>query len=378
MIKIGFIFFDDLHIIHHFVGSVAELYKDNEVTVEILTSEREENYLITLLNLFDIPRTIIRKLPTFTYRKIIERLTKRKRPSSKYIFEKNKKKLLQYDTLVFNDTNHEYLYNFKKDGKPKFVLLMHGAGDGEYMIGEKYKSIINKFDLITTPGEKISSFYREMGISDSKIRTCGYQKFDVVEKEKNRLDDFKENKTIVLYNPHFKKDLSSWYKFGNLILDFFYYNNNYNLIFAPHINLFNKKGFLDKGIIDNKYYQKDNIHIDLGSINSVNMKYSLSADIYLGDVSSQVYEFLKTPKPCIFINAHAIKWKRNKHYQHWKLGKVIDNLDNLNSLLINNKVWGMEFNQIQINARKSTFDLSKKETASLRTAKAIKELSDLS
>jgi CDP-glycerol glycerophosphotransferase (TagB/SpsB family) len=56
------------------------------------------------------------------------------------------------------------------------------------------------------------------------------------------------------------------------------------------------------------------------------MTYMLAADIYLGDVSSQVYEFLLKPRPCIFLNGHSVAWQDNPFYVHWRLGQVIDDV----------------------------------------------------
>jgi len=56
------------------------------------------------------------------------------------------------------------------------------------------------------------------------------------------------------------------------------------------------------------------------------MTYMLAADIYLGDVSSQVYEFLLEPRPCIFLNGHNVTWQDNPYYYHWTLGQVVDDV----------------------------------------------------
>jgi hypothetical protein len=52
------------------------------------------------------------------------------------------------------------------------------------------------------------------------------------------------------------------------------------------------------------------------------MRYTLGADIYCGDVSSQVYEFLVEPKPCVFLNAHGADWHNDPNYPMWRLGEV--------------------------------------------------------
>ncbi|HMA10478.1 MAG TPA: hypothetical protein VKO83_01235, partial [Steroidobacteraceae bacterium] len=43
----------------------------------------------------------------------------------------------------------------------------------------------------------------------------------------------------------------------------------------------------------------------------------------LGDVSSQVYEFAATPRPCVFLDAHAARWQGNPDYLMWQMGEVV-------------------------------------------------------
>ena len=80
-------------------------------------------------------------------------------------------------------------------------------------------------------------------------------------------------------------------------------------------------------------YTRENILVDLGSDASVDMTYTQAADIYLGDISSQVYEFLIHPRPCIFLNAHAANWKNNPNYLCWDCGPVLSNVYDLESHL---------------------------------------------
>src|SRR5690606_14028882 len=47
------------------------------------------------------------------------------------------------------------------------------------------------------------------------------------------------------------------------------------------------------------------------------------ADVYIGDVSSQVYEFLYRPRPCLHLNAHGVSWQRDPDYTHWRAGPVV-------------------------------------------------------
>ena len=69
---------------------------------------------------------------------------------------------------------------------------------------------------------------------------------------------------------------------------------------------------------------RSQILIDTGSERCVDMTYTSAADIYVGDVSSQVCEFLETPRPCVFLNAHQIDWQNNPDFAHWHFGDVVD------------------------------------------------------
>ena len=56
----------------------------------------------------------------------------------------------------------------------------------------------------------------------------------------------------------------------------------------------------------------------------------LSADVYLGDVSSQVYEFIYKPRPCLFLNSNEIEWTNDQiiYIGIWKVLLNISSLEN--------------------------------------------------
>ena len=372
--KIGIIHFDTIHIIPHFVGPVKAFYNDPDFEVEILTHQGPNDFLYESLAQQALPANLVKTLPTYWHRRIIEKIKKRKIPSPLYLFKKHKNKLLNdYDALIFNDINHEYLYQYRHKNSPKFVLLMHGAGDRDYLIGSAYKESVGKFDLVTTSGQKVTEFFKKMQLKNTKLEICGYQKFDLINPD-DRPGFFNNSKPVVLYNPHFEAPISSWYRYGLDILDFFYRHKTFNLIFAPHINLFNKKGYLKPDSIPQKFYDAENILIDLGSKHSVNMDYTLSADVYLGDVSSQIYEFLYRLRPAIFINTHKENWQDDPHYSHWQTGEVIDNLSNLEPLLTTAYQWHKNYIDKQMELMQYTFKNTKKGEASENIKNAVKKL----
>lgn len=217
------------------------------------------------------------------------------------------------------------------------VHTRHGAGDRA--IGFNKASLA--FDHNFCSGPKVRRrLIEEVGVDSSKISIVGYPKFDLLP-HPQRSANAPRHKPNILYNPHPSPHLSSWYKHGRALLDQFIGNEKYRMIFAPHIMLFSRKfvATIDKftinrpGRISHRYLRGNNIHIDLGSHASTDMRYALAADIYLGDASSQIYEFLIKPRPCIFINSHGINWQGDPNFLHWTMGDVIHHPDELPAAL---------------------------------------------
>ena len=360
--KIAFIFFDDLHHIQHFVGIASELSKNKSLKVDIITFPDEHVYLKKLITLLGGENLTLVEVSTRKIRQLIDKIKNRKKPSPLFLTKHNKKIMSSYDALVFTDFKTNY---FSKNNNTKFIYINHGSGDGVY--GYKTDNL-EIFDLLLLAGDKIIERAYAEGMKEVNYKIIGYSKFDVTQAEYIKPNLFNNNKKTVLYNPHNKVDLSSWYKHGIEILDYFYNNKDFNLIFAPHINLFNHKYYLSPDILDQKYFKADNIHMDTGSMNSTNMTYTLFADLYLGDVSSQVYEFLKTRKPCIFLNSHDVKWKNNPSYLHWNFGKVLSETTKLGFEI--ESAFNTHNNYIEVQNKyfNKTFDINPKLSSSKRGA----------
>lgn len=219
----------------------------------------------------------------------------------------------------------------------KIIHTRHGAGDRA--IGFDRASA--GFDHVLVSGAKIRDrLMAEAHVSPDRISIVGYPKFDCCARTPTHklIDD---GRPVVLYNPHVSPHLSSWYRLGRRILDWFVEHEEYQLIFAPHVMLYERPFVvtidqfrLDRpGRIEERYLRAPNIHIDLGSRASTNMSYTDRADIYLGDVSSQVYEFLRTPRPCVFVDAHQTAWEGDPNFTHWTAGRVIRGVSELGPAL---------------------------------------------
>lgn len=218
----------------------------------------------------------------------------------------------------------------------KLVHTRHGAGDRA--IG--FDKASGEFDLVLLSGEKIRDRLAEADLlKDDGHAVVGYPKFDLAPPKHPRL--FPKNRPTVLYNPHPSPALSSWYRMGPQILDWFARSDRYNLIFAPHVMLFKKRitaslspfalGWNLGPRAD--HYEHDHMLIDTGSPASLDMTYTDAADIYIGDASSQVYEFIRRPRPCFFLNPRGHDWQGNPDFAHWRAGHVLDDIDQLDAAL---------------------------------------------
>ena len=83
----------------------------------------------------------------------------------------------------------------------------------------------------------------------------------------------------------------------------------------------------------------------------------MAADLYLGDVSSQVAEFMIRPRPCVFLNAHNAHWENDSNYSFWQLGEVLDNPDRLADTLDNAFLIHPQFKSRQTAYFSETFEV---------------------
>ncbi len=231
------------------------------------------------------------------------------------------RQLRRYDAIVVPERTSLLL---KRLGlcKARFIHTCHGAGDRA--VG--YDRRIAHFDFVLLAGEKQRHRMLAEGlIREGHYAITGYSKFDLTRPLASAERLFPETRPIVLYNPHFSPRLSSWPKMGEDIIRQFAQDDRFNLIVAPHIRLFDnrrRRAAMEKRLAD--LARMPHVHIDLGSRASVDMRYVHMASLYLGDVSSQVYEYLARPRPCLFLNGHRADWQEDRSYGHWRYGPVLE------------------------------------------------------
>jgi hypothetical protein len=216
---------------------------------------------------------------------------------------------------------------------PKFIFVPHGAGDRSVT----YHPEMAQFDYMLVSGQKVVDEMQAHGIiSPERCEVIGYPKFDTVDL-KHRPRFFDNGRPTFLYNPHFDPHLSSWYDMGRDVIDYFAgQQDRYNLIVAPHVMLFRKKLHYSLEYRsarlrpDVPSHLPSNILVDLDSPRLFDMSYTRSADAYIGDVSSQVYEFLTHRGACFFLDsAGQVGEDGALPYQFWENGDVCGDVQEL-------------------------------------------------
>jgi hypothetical protein len=234
------------------------------------------------------------------------------------------------DVLVVPEKTSLSLKRHQKLAHLKFVYTHHGAGDR----ADAYYPQLANFDLVLAPGRKIADRLISSGLV--KAENCaivGYPKFSVRQSLGVAPPSFAQKRITVLYNPHYSRRESSWAPWGRDILDFFRRSDRYNLIFAPHILLY-QRWLRHRARPLGRWRGQPHMHLDTGSDAMIDMTYLDAADLYLGDVSSQIYEFLLRPRPAVFLDPRAIAaWQRDESFVMWQAGDVVTHLADLPNAL---------------------------------------------
>jgi hypothetical protein len=332
--RIGFLFnHDQIHQVAHSLPIALALAEgDPELDIIVATTNetlRREVDRIVAMTGGPVPRLVRLRQKNPILRGAVKALDGVIPAGKLAVYRDNLDFFRSLDALVVAEKTSAILKTRYGLDNLRLIHTRHGAGDRA--IGFNRASA--KFDFVLVSGPKIRDrLIAEAGIPPERLAIVGYPKFDLPRNHSLPPKLRGNGKPTVLYNPHVSPHLSSWYKHGREVLDFFVGNPDFNLIFAPHVMLFERRVVIsiDKlrldwpGRLESKYWDAPNIHIDLGSSASTDMSYTEAADIYLGDVSSQIYEFLSRPRPCIFLNSHGFDWAADPNFAHWTAGEVID------------------------------------------------------
>ena len=383
--RIGFLFnHDQIHQVAHGLPIAVELARmgtDAQIIV-CATNDRLIDEIRRLAPGSEGRDFELVKLGLAKGSRAIDRLTGGFMPSAKLlVYRDNLDFFRSLDMLVVPEKTSLILKTKFGLDRLKIIHTRHGAGDRA--IG--FDSSSAGFDHVLVSGSKIRKRLLDSGVDPARITIVGYPKFDMFAALKPDLPMVDSGRPVVLYNPHPSPHLSSWYKIGRKVLDWFAQHDDYQLIFAPHVMLFERPlaVTIDKlaighpGKIAKRHLSAPNIHVDLGSRASTTMEYLNRADIYIGDVSSQVYEFLIRPRPCVFLNPHRFDWQDDPNFAMWAAGPVIERPSELGAALIDAQAaHRSKYLAIQKRLFDGSFDLTD-TPSSIRAATAVASVAGL-
>lgn len=377
-IRIGFLYnHEELHQVAHTAPIISRLQQlAPQLQVEVLTSsDSQAEAVMTHLDP-QLEPPPIRPMSAGKLVHAIEKATGGIVPLSRIGWlAANREKLGTYDALVVPETTTTLLKTRFAMQQPRLIFCPHGAGDRSISVSPD----IAHFDFVLLPGDKTRDRMIAGGIvRPSDHAVIGYPKFDAPHLAV-RTKFFDNDRPTVLYNPHFDPLLSSWHDFGLQLLEYFAGQQDYNLIFAPHVMLFQRRVLASvehrkirfRREIPARYRQLDHIRIDTGSERSIDMSYTRNADLYIGDVSSQIYEFIQHPRPAIFLNSHEAQWHDDPNYAFWHFGQVVDDVADLGVALGRAFPLGEDYRQRQTAAFAQTFSIDPGKSSASRAAEAI-------
>ena len=266
---------------------------------------------------------------------------------------------------------------------PIFVRVPHGSGDRSVTFHPDHR----KFDLSLVAGQKLADQLIKNGVSGDRIQIVGYSKFEQFELAA-RPKFFSNDRPTFVYNPHFDPHLSSWYDAGPDLLRWFAsaQGQQFNLIFAPHVMLFRKAFHISpeykvsrrRPSIPDEAKAADNILIDTDGPRLFDMSYMLGAEAYIGDASSQLYEFLVRPRPVYLLDPNsALQDEGADALPFLATGPAFTDVGDLLLRLSDWKAIGTAYRKTQEQLFAYTFDTAQKP-ATERAADAISAaLSDI-
>lgn len=253
---------------------------------------------------------------------------------------------------------------------PMFLHIPHGAGDRD----AGFERRLRHFDHIVVAGAKDRSRMIAEGlVAPAACHIGGSVKLGAMARIADRIRPFAGERPCVLYNPHFSPELSSFEAVTERLIEAVVRDGRYDLVVAPHVRLAESWSAAKRRAWEARSVP-GRIIVDMGSERSSDMTYTMAADVYLGDASSQVYEFIVRPRPCLFVNAHGVDWEDDKNFAMWRLGLTIGPNEDLLQAIDRARAAHSDFATLQQQTARAVFDVGDPEAGE---ADPIERVADL-
>lgn len=209
---------------------------------------------------------------------------------------------------------------------PPLVQIPHGVGGPRRAKGNGVDPRFSLFDLALVAGEadrrctvELDLLPPERVVAVGQLKLIGLNRLGKLVRRKL----FANERPTILYNPHFHARRGTWERFGRELIRAVGEDGTFNLIVAPHVRLFEDAPHSQRAALE-ALSDPEWLIVDTGSGRSADMTYTLGADIYLGDFSSQLFEWLVFPRPCVFIDQQGDGGLGDtKLPDMWSLGETV-------------------------------------------------------
>lgn len=234
---------------------------------------------------------------------------------------------LTFDLKAFRDFNPDVVLYATVQllrGPWKNVQIFHGTSDKPFYFQDKYRAIMEGFDLCLCYGERQKEKFRQHGINiNAAITGCAKVESDLELAE----ELFEDSAPVILYAPSWQK-FSSLARFSDAILSL---TTDYNVLVKPHA----ATGQLD--CIGFPFLQrlakKQGPRLRVIQTDSI-IPLMKTADLFLGDIGGSIYEFLYFDKPLLALNPNPDVFTRSEDLLGpTYLWNYIDVVDEPNSLV---------------------------------------------
>jgi len=349
---IGFLFLGGAHQLLHTAPVAAELALDGCAVTAFVATDEERALFDRVWRAYGAPPVTLHRLEVPFWAKPVSRMVRRWSTMKVPRLLSARRHLARMDAVVTPEYTSTILKRLP--GRPVTLIhIPHGSGDRARSVDPR----LGLYDLVIVAGEKTRHrMVAEGVVRADRIAVAGSPKLGAMARlaaETPWL--FGNGLPTVLYNPHFDTSIGSWVRVGVAVIERLRSDQRFNLILAPHVRLFEHAAPADRRSVE-ALAVPGRAHIDLGSPASSDMTYTSQADIYLGDVSSQVNEFAARPRPCVFLNVHGVKWRDDPSYLFWRMGEVIDDVDQLLPALQRAPaLFADHYRKVQVNMTEQTF-----------------------
>lgn len=200
--------------------------------------------------------------------------------------------------------------------RTRYIFTVHGTGPLNYNRDGRLRSAWRLLvpSALHTPG------HLAHGIRPERIVETGYAKASF-RSPLAPAELFADARPVLLYTPHWQRYRSSWWDWGRDVVDTLVAQDRYNVILAPHQRLFER----DSGAraLLAAAAEAPHIHVDSESFAMVDGSYTRMADLYLGDTSSQIVEYLARPRPCVLLQSPGMSWRDANEEGYRNCGDVV-------------------------------------------------------